>query len=187
VRVANLDVPRFAEAKKNPAFRDNWDVVKQWSEQSRYRRYNREIADTLLKAISDPKKRSDGMAKTILVTADFTAGLEILQALDRSTLSISVALWLYSSEHEDWRFVLASRRLDAVELTKAYGLVHDALSAAGIPLEKTPSLMILEMSDPFIRALRRLFSKTQSVEGMRLGLQMIGDRFVQDALVYRVR
>lgn len=33
----------------------------------------------------------------------------------RSGLSISVALWLYSPEHEDWRFVLASRRLDTAE------------------------------------------------------------------------
>jgi hypothetical protein len=42
------------------------------------------------------------------------------------------------------------------------------------------------MTDPFIRALRRLFGKTKSVEGMRLGGQMIGDRFVEDAYVYRI-
>ena len=43
------------------------------------------------------------------------------------------------------------------------------------------------MSDPMIRELRRMFSKTKSVEGMRLGGQRVGDQFVQEALVYRVR
>ena len=95
------------------------------------------------------------MDKTTLVGADFTTGLELVRALDRSGLSISVALWLYSPEHEDWRFVLASRRLDAAEPSEAYGLVHDALTAEGVSLEQTPSLQILKMSDPFVRALRK--------------------------------
>jgi hypothetical protein len=125
--------------------------------------------------------------KTALVAADFTTGSELVQALDRCGLSISVALWLYASEHEDWRFVLSSRRLDAAEPSEAYGLVHDALATAGISLEQTPTLMILKMSDPFIRDLRRIVPKTRSVEGMRLGGQRIGDRFVEDALVFRVR
>lgn len=122
-----------------------------------------------------------------MVAADFTTGAELVQALDRSALSISVALWLYSPEYEDWRFVLASRRLDAAEPSEAYGLVHDALAAAGISLEQTPPLLILKMSSPFIRTLRQIFGKTKSIEGMRLGGQLIGDRFVEDALVYRIR
>lgn len=127
------------------------------------------------------------MDKAVLVVADFTTGAAILGALDRSSLSISVALWLHLPEYEDWRFVLSSRQLDAARPAEAYGLVHDALSAAGISLEQTPALLILKMSDPFIRALRRTFGKSKSVEGMRLGGQLIGDRFVEDALVYRVR
>lgn len=122
-----------------------------------------------------------------MVEATLAAGPQIIQALDRSALSISVALWFYSPEYEDWRFVFASRQLDAVRPSEAYGLVHDAFAAAGISLERTPPLLILKMSDPFIRALRKVFSKAKNVEGMRLGGQLIGDRFVADALVYRVR
>jgi hypothetical protein len=62
-----------------------------------------------------------------------------------------VALWLYFIEHQDWRFVLASRRLDAAQPAAAYGLVHDALEAAGVSLEQTPTLSILKMSDLFRR------------------------------------
>jgi len=127
------------------------------------------------------------MDKKVLVEANFAAGLELLRALDHSGLSISVALWLYAAEHEDWRFVLGSRRLDAAEPSEAYGLIHSAFEASGISAEQTPALMVMPMSDPFIRALRRIFAKAKSVEGMRLGGQFLGDRFVPDALVYRVR
>ena len=46
--------------------------------------------------------------------------------------------------------------------------------------------MILPLTDRSIKALRRIFAKAKNVEGMRLGGQMIGDRFVEDAYVYRI-
>ncbi|MBZ5724745.1 MAG: hypothetical protein LAP87_07080 [Acidobacteriia bacterium] len=46
--------------------------------------------------------------------------------------------------------------------------------------------MILAMADPFIKELRRIFGKAKSVEGMRLGGQLIADRFIDDAYVYRI-
>jgi hypothetical protein len=98
-----------------------------------------------------------------------------------------VALWLNSPEYEDWRLVLASRRFDTADPPGAYGMVRDALEQAGFLLEHTPPLLILRMTDPFIKALRQIFGKAKSVEGMRLGGQTIGDRFVQDALVHRIR
>ena len=127
------------------------------------------------------------MDKAALVTIEPPKGTEWLKALDDAELGIAVALWAYLSEYEDWRFVLSARRLDRVPMRQAYGLVHDAFERAGFPLEKTPTLLILPMNDRFIRELRRIFGKAKSVEGMRLGGQLIGDRFVEDALVYRIR
>src|SRR5712692_8422206 len=126
------------------------------------------------------------MDKAVLVNIDIEAGSEILQILDRANLRVAVALWALLPEYGDWRLVLGSRKLDAAGPLDGYGLLHDALNAAGFPLERTPSIMILRMTDPFVRALRRTFGKTKRVEGMRLGGQMIGDRFVEDAFAYRV-
>jgi hypothetical protein len=123
------------------------------------------------------------MDKTVLVSGvDLDKGAEILRILDGAGLRISVALWAYLPEYEDWRLVLSSRRFDSIRLPKAYGLLHDALDAAGFQLEKTPPVMIQALSDPFIRSLRRIFGKAKSVDGMRFGGQTIGDRFVDDAL-----
>jgi len=127
------------------------------------------------------------MDKTALVATDFAIGPKLVDALDKSNLSISVALWADLTEYENWRFVLSSRRLDDAGPLAAYRLANDALDAAGFTIESVPSLLILKMSDPFIRALRRMFGKSKSVEGMRLGGQLIGDRFVEDGLVYRIR
>jgi hypothetical protein len=126
------------------------------------------------------------MGKAALVNIDVEKGSEILKVLDDTNLKVRVALWLYSPDYEDWRLVLSSKEFDQTDLVQAYGLVNSALDAAGIALEQTPPILILSMNSPFIRALRKIFGKTKSVEGMRFGGQMIGDRFVDDAYVYRV-
>ena len=123
------------------------------------------------------------MDKTALVTSDLAIGTKILEILDDAGLGINLAMWVLLPEYGDWRFVLSSRRLDSAEPR----LIHDALEQAGVPLENTPPLMILRMTEPFVREMRRIFGKAKSVEGMRLGGQMIGDRFVDDGVVYRIR
>ncbi len=126
------------------------------------------------------------MDKTALVGIDVEMGRRILQSLDEAGLDIRVALWTYLAEYEDWRFTVSSRKFDELDIRKAFGLMHEALDVAGISLEETPTLLILRMSDPFIKTLRKIFGKTKSVEGMRLGLQSIGNRFLEDAYVYRI-
>lgn len=121
-----------------------------------------------------------------MVSLDIEKGADLLDALGRAKVRVAVALWAYLSEYEDWRLVVAARQFNSLDLRDAYGLLHDSLAPAGFTPRNTPPIMILPMADPFIRELRRLFGKTRSVEGLRLGGQMIGDRFVQDAYVYRI-
>ena len=121
-----------------------------------------------------------------MVSLDINRGSEVLDALERAKLKVRVALWMFLSEYEDWRLVVSARQLDSLNLRDAYRLVNDTLAATGFTPEKTPPILILPMADPSIKELRRVFAKTRSVEGKRLGGQMIGDRFVEDAYVYRV-
>jgi len=121
-----------------------------------------------------------------MVSLDITRGSELLDALDRANLKVRVAIWMFLSEYEDWRLVVSARQLDSLNLRDAYRLLNDTLAAAGFTPEKTPPILILPLTDPSMKELRQLFSKARSVDGMRLGGQMIGDRFVQDAYVYRI-
>jgi hypothetical protein len=101
-------------------------------------------------------------------------------------VKIGVALWACLSEYGDWRLIVASRQLDLLDLRAAYGVLNDLMNDAGITPARAPAVMILPMNDPFIRDLRRYFGKTKNVEGMRLGGQIFGDRFIEDAYVYRI-
>jgi len=126
------------------------------------------------------------MGQALLVSVDLDRGSEILRILDEAGLRVSVALWALLEEYNDWRLLVASRRLDESSQLEGYGLVNNALRAAGFSVEDKPSIVILPMTDPTVRALRRLFSKANTVEGMRLGGQQIGKRWVEDAYVYRI-
>jgi len=128
------------------------------------------------------------MHKSALVSVDLETGSEILEILDRANVKIGVALWAVFPDYYDPRLVVSARRFDSLGTRKAYGLANESLDAAESPprRRKTPIIMILPMTDPFIRGLRRIFAKAKDVEGMRLGGQMIGDRFLEDAYVYRI-
>jgi hypothetical protein len=121
-----------------------------------------------------------------MVSVDVSAGAEILDILDRAKVKVDVVLWTFLSEYEDWRLVVSARQFDSPDPRDGYRLLHELLAAAGMTPRKTPPVVILPTTDPFIRELRRIFGKTKSVHGMRLGGQMIGGRFVEDAYVYRI-
>ncbi len=101
-------------------------------------------------------------------------------------IKVSAALWAFLPEYEDWRLIVSARQLDLPDSRDAYGLLHRSLAPAGFVPRNTPPIMIFPTKDPFVRELRRIFGKTKSVEGMRLGGQLIGDRFVEDAYVYQI-
>lgn len=127
------------------------------------------------------------MDQSALVSVEIQRGADIVAALDQAKVKVSISLFAKLDEYENWRMVLAARAFDELKLTEAYGLIFESLTAAEIGVEKTPTILILPMNDPFIRELRKIFGKTRSVEGMRLGGQLIGGRFVEDAYVYRIR
>jgi hypothetical protein len=52
VKVAELNADLLHQTT-NSHFRDNWDVVQRWSEQSRYRRYNADASAALIEAIEN--------------------------------------------------------------------------------------------------------------------------------------
>ena len=126
------------------------------------------------------------MGETVLVNLELESGAKIIDALDESGLKISVALWATLSEFGDSRLILASPELNDENPQKNYGKVFDALRRKNVGTHQAPPLLVLRMKDPFIRELRNIFGRTASVEGMRLGGQSFGDRFIEDGYVYRI-
>jgi hypothetical protein len=125
------------------------------------------------------------MDQATLVSPDVAVGREALTALDDARIKQIVALLAVFPEYGDWRMVISSPSLDQTRQLRAYEQVTEALQ--GRFIYTLPTIMVLPTKDPFVRELRRMFGKAKDVTGMRLGGQMIGNRFISDAYVYRIQ
>jgi hypothetical protein len=123
---------------------------------------------------------------TTLVEIDLKKSARIVAALESHDIRVVAALWVRFPEYEDWRLVLAAKELDKLELRDAYLRVNRVMKDAGITVWETPTIHLMKTTDPFIRALRKIFGKAASVAGMRLGGQTWGDRFIEDAYAYKI-
>jgi hypothetical protein len=126
------------------------------------------------------------MDKATLVDLDLKKGERIVSVLEEEGLPLALALWVHFPEWEDWRFVIASRKLDSLNPGDAYLRVIRALERAGFTVRESPALLVMKTTDPFVRELRKVFGKTASVVGMRLGGQRWGDRVIDDAYAYKI-
>jgi hypothetical protein len=128
------------------------------------------------------------MVKTILVGPDLAFGEEVLSALDDAKFPITAALWVLQEERsEDWKLVIATPLYDKFGPAISYSKLREALYKKG-PVSMTDLPVRLEGTrKPFIKALRKLFGKAASVQGMRLGLHSIGGTWLDDGYVYRIK
>ena len=127
------------------------------------------------------------MDTSALVSYDIENGKEVIAALDKDGKTPNVALWAKLPDYEDWRLVIASDRLDQSSSLSGYEEINAAMKKAGISYRKRPAIFWRPMDKPLIQALRRTFGSAKDTFGMRLGGQMFGDQYVEDAFVYRIR
>ena len=122
------------------------------------------------------------MVKTPLVIPNESFGAEILKVLDNAGFPTTVALWL--KEDDSWELVFGTPLYDQLGQKKAYLKLISALSSDGpVALSDYP-IRLESTSSPLIKNLRKLFHKTASVEGMRLGGHKIGGQWIDDGYVY---
>jgi hypothetical protein len=127
------------------------------------------------------------MGSTALVNLDIEVGDKVVKALDEDGKPPNVALWAKLPEFEKWRLIIASDHLNQDSPRLGYSEVDAALRTVGIRFPGLPPLALLPMRRPFIQALRGAFASTKDTYGMRLGNQMFGDQFLEDAFVYRIK
>lgn len=127
------------------------------------------------------------MGTATLVSYDIENGQQVIDALDQAGKTPNVALWAKLPDYENWRLVLASDQLDQSSPFSGYSEINEVIDKAGIPIHREPSILLRPMDNPLIQDLRRVFASTTDTYGMRLGGQMFGDKYLEDAFVYRIR
>lgn len=127
------------------------------------------------------------MGTPALVTFDIENGERVVDALDKAGKAPNVAIWAKLPDYEDWRLVIASDRLDQSSEFTGYSEINEAIDKAGIPYYRLPTIYMRPMNNPMIQALRKDYASMKDNYGMRLGSQMFGDKYLEDAVVYRIR
>jgi hypothetical protein len=127
------------------------------------------------------------MAPAALVNFDIENGDSVVKALDNAGKAPKVAFWAKLPDYENWRLVLASDKIDQKSPFSGYSEINEAMKAAQIPINRQPTILLRPMNNPMIQALRRLFSQARDARGMRLGGQTFGDKYIEDAFVYRIQ
>lgn len=127
------------------------------------------------------------MGTPTLVTFDIENGERVVDALDKAGKPPNVAIWAKLPDYEDWRLVIASDRLDQSSEFSGYSEINEAIRKAGIPFHRKPTIFLRPMDNPMIQALRSAYASMSDNYGMRLGSQMFGDKYLEDAVVYRIR
>jgi hypothetical protein len=126
------------------------------------------------------------MAKKALLDADVQLGEKILRSLDAAKFPISVAVWILTEE-QGWQLVIGTPLYESGGPGEAYKNLINALRRDDLESMDFEDVRLMGNRHPFIRELRRLFGKTASVHGMRLGGHHIGGVWLDDAVVYRIK
>jgi len=127
------------------------------------------------------------MVKTSLVSSDLEFGKHTLAALDAAHFPVTVAFWQYNEDDGDWTLVLGTPLYEKLGAKEAYLRRNKALSTEKpVALSELP-LRLEGNRSPLIKGLRKLFGKAAGVEGMRLGGHSVGNVWVDDAYIYRIR
>ena len=130
----------------------------------------------------------DGVVKEPLTEAMIRAGAELTRKMDERGWPVVASLWLYRSEANRWRLVLASPLVAADGRRKSYEIVQAALAATSAA-EGTMSLSdvgVTKPTDPLIALLCAAARKETMAEGLRFTRTVINGRFIDDVYIYRV-
>ena len=130
----------------------------------------------------------DDVVKEPLTEAMIRAGAELTRKMDERGWPVVASLWLYRSEANRWRLVLASPLVASDGSWKSYEIVQAALEAMPAA-ERTMSLSnvsVTEPTDPLIALLCAAARTETMVEGLRFTRTVINRRFIEDAYIYRM-
>ena len=130
----------------------------------------------------------NGVVKEPLTKAMIHAGAELTKKLDELQWPVHASLWLYESEGNQWKLLLASPRVTADGPKRSYEVIQTALAA--IPNSKgaiaLSDIGVTDPDNPLIALLGMSIGTSPTVRGIRFKRNAINGHFIEDAYIYRV-
>jgi hypothetical protein len=131
------------------------------------------------------------MAEEILVKEALTgemieAGASVVKGLKKRRFVVDAAVWLYLSELNRWRLVLATPGLRRDGPKKAYKRLLQNLRSMDTHRISLEDVALADSRDPLIQVIRHALRTYRSPNGIRFSREMVQGQFIEDAYVYRL-
>lgn len=124
------------------------------------------------------------MATATLVNSDIEIGRRIVAALTRAAVPVTVYLWAFVPQLQEWQFMIATPLVDTMGPLAAYGEVNKALQREGVFEDiRLRRIFLKSPSDKVLKSLERE-SRAVPVGAFRVVNDQIAGNFVEDAYVY---
>jgi hypothetical protein len=124
------------------------------------------------------------MATATLVNNDIDIGRRIIAALTRAGIPVTVYLWAFIPQLQEWQFMIATPLVDTKGPLAAYTEVNRVLQKAGV-FDEVPirRVFLRSPSDKVLKSLERE-SRAVPQEAFKVVNDQIAGNFVEDAYVY---
>ena len=133
------------------------------------------------------------MAEALLVGEQLTeamvnSGAALVATLDRQSLLVKAAYWLYLTEQRVWRLVVVSPEVGVHGPRAVYGRIRAALTKLPSTVSSVESkdIVVVDTKDRFYLLLRTAVTTGPDISGMRFTRNTVNGHFIEDAYLYRV-
>lgn len=132
------------------------------------------------------------MAKDILVTESLSesminAGAKLIERLDDKKSQVRSAFWLYISDEEIWKLMIASPLVDSEGPRNFYKRIMDAndLAEKDEAIVSLNDIGVTNTSNQTVQLLKIAIGTGDGIYGIRLSRNTINGFFVEDCYIYR--
>ena len=113
-------------------------------------------------------------------------GRELIEQLDNKNLSINSALWLYSSDSDSWKLLIASPLVRHKGPRHLYKLIQSAL----LRFQRRPislsDISVLDDKNKMISNLKSAVHTGQGLANIRFTHNFVNGILIEDAYIYRL-
>ena len=116
-----------------------------------------------------------------LVEPQIETGRRLIEYLDERGMQPEAAFWLFSSDYDEWRLMLAVKEVDELGPRGAYKRFQDL--ETGVSLN---DVTLVSPNSDIVKLLRRALHTGKGISAIRLTGNVIDGTYIEDALIYRL-
>lgn len=127
------------------------------------------------------------MDNKILVDKYIKEGKMLLKNLDKNKFPVKAALWLYDSNNNNWKYLIATPKVDEKGPLQVYKTIRNYLVHQGENHISLNDIRAVSPNDTLISLFKKAIkTDPKSISNIRFTANTIDSHFIDDAYIYRV-